>query len=888
MFCRLCRVWHHRAVIPTTRTIDPDATAARREVAHSRQTICPRSRSLGFIMAAVVALSAWPAPAQSPTPDPEPVASPTATATTAPTPAPTAPATPTAVPPPPSVNDVEQVDPEQLPPDTLADDLDGFFRELRARAENVAPGSEDAATLDRELREAILLLHGWTRSALQAWYDVSSSHRRDTPTPARDPEVAWSRLSVLEQHLDRLVALVRFNRPNLPEAYQNRLIGLGAEGRRELALEVDHLALKARLYKARRLHDLDRLPERVADLPTIGELVWHLLVTLIAFVAAVFLRRRGPDGLERIRQAAFRSFDSLKWKRRVVRLTNAAEVLLPWGSFALGVVAVRWALGPLADEIEIDVVLRLALLYGLYRLAIDATAGLFLAIGRHYKLRIGDEQQRRLERSVRTVMRIAGLLLIIGLVSARWLGKGVLYDLVSRFAWVIILIAILTELFRWRTSMVDAFLELSPDGPLAASVRDSRDHWYGIFIAPAAFVWLAFHGLTAVARDFMLRFDETQKALAFLFRRKVEKQAEREGYADEVYDDVPAEVLEAFDESAVDRGPLVVAHFPELEALQKQVSEWRRTGIGGAAVVQGERGIGKTSWLNQLRREDVQITRIELGTRVTDPQTLVEHLARKLEMPDTPASLEELAERLESGDQRIIVLDLAQHLFIARIGGYDAFGAFAELVNRTRQQVFWLASMSKYAWHHLHAVHPDCAVFQRVIPLDGWSEEEIRELIQRRTKASGAVFNYADVAVDHIEGVASRARFVESAEGYLRLLWDYSGGNPRIALHFFVRSLDPDHGGRLRVRLFRAPDPTRLEAGGEAGLFVLAAIVTHESLSIEDLATVTRSTVGRCHIHVDRLIDLGAARVDDGLIRVTTTWQRAAVRLLRRRNLLPD
>ena len=83
------------------------------------------------------------------------------------------------------------------------------------------------------------------------------------------------------------------------------------------------------------------------------------------------------------------------------------------------------------------------------------------------------------------------------------------------------------------------------------------------------------------------------------------------------------------------------------------------------------------------------------------------------------------------------------------------------------------------------------------------------------------------------------------------------------------------------------PHRNSLEEGGEASLFVLAAIVTHESLSIDDLATVTRSTVGRCHIHVDRLIDLGAARVDSGLIRITTTWQRAAIRLLRRRNLLP-
>ena len=64
----------------------------------------------------------------------------------------------------------------------------------------------------------------------------------------------------------------------------------------------------------------------------------------------------------------------------------------------------------------------------------------------------------------------------------------------------------------------------------------------------------------------------------------------------------------------------------------------------------------------------------------------------------------------------------------------------------------------------------------------------------------------AAVVVEGMEGVSIKARLIESEEGYIRLLWDYSDGNPRAALHFFVRSLDPDRGSRVRVRLFKAPD----------------------------------------------------------------------------------
>ncbi|MCJ7755885.1 MAG: hypothetical protein MUP13_15095 [Thermoanaerobaculales bacterium] len=118
-------------------------------------------------------------------------------------------------------------------------------------------------------------------------------------------------------------------------------------------------------------------------------------------------------------------------------------------------------------------------------------------------------------------------------------------------------------------------------------------------------------------------------------------------------------------------------------------------------------------------------------------------------------------------------------------------------------------------------------------------------------------------------------------------MWDYSDGNPRAALHFFLRSLDPDRGNSVRVRLFKAPDIELLEDGGQDGLFVLAAIVTHESISLDDLIEVTRFDRVQSFIHLDRLLELGAITLDNEMYRVSTTWHRAAVRLLRRRNLLP-
>ncbi|MGD8441773.1 MAG: hypothetical protein PVG53_14675, partial [Holophagae bacterium] len=396
-------------------------------------------------MAAVLLLIATPVAAQDA--QPSPTVQPPAPAS--PTPAPTV------------VPDLEprstaaaRLETDHHPATKVGDGLDPLVTELRRRSESVAPGSAAADALDRELTSTILVVHGRARDALRAWSGATSTAAADQ---------AWERLTAIERSLAELVAIRQSNGANLSREYLKSRLGVGLEGWRQLTWELDLLTLKARLYKAHRLHDVALLPARMADLVTVGGLAWHAVLAVLVIVAAGWLKRRGPDGLERVRQAAFHSFKSLGWKRRVHRLTNAIEVLLPWGCFVLGVVGLRWALGPLAREVEVDIALRLALLYGAYRLAIDAVTALLVAIARHYDVRVAEERRTRLERSVRTVLRIAVLLALVRLVSSRWLGYGALFTLIDRFAWLIILIAVIVELFRWRTTMVDTFLELGPD-----------------------------------------------------------------------------------------------------------------------------------------------------------------------------------------------------------------------------------------------------------------------------------------------------------------------------------------------------------------------------------------------------------------------------------------
>ncbi len=47
------------------------------------------------------------------------------------------------------------------------------------------------------------------------------------------------------------------------------------------------------------------------------------------------------------------------------------------------------------------------------------------------------------------------------------------------------------------------------------------------------------------------------------------------------------------------------------------------------------------------------------------------------------------------------------------------------------------------------------------------------------------------------------SQIVRTSRGYFRMLWDFTDGNPRLATHFWLRSLVPDdEKNRVRVHLW--------------------------------------------------------------------------------------
>ena len=112
-----------------------------------------------------------------------------------------------------------------------------------------------------------------------------------------------------------------------------------------------------------------------------------------------------------------------------------------------------------------------------------------------------------------------------------------------------------------------------------------------------------------------------------------------------------------------------------------------------------------------------------------EPEELVAWLGRGLlGEGEPPAGREELAEGLAAGERRIVVIEGAENLFLARVDGYGALAEMAALAGATRLEVFWLLAIEGLAFNHLRAASKELAFLRRVTVLPAWTEEQIRRL----------------------------------------------------------------------------------------------------------------------------------------------------------------
>ncbi|MBX3205664.1 MAG: hypothetical protein KF764_11395 [Labilithrix sp.] len=772
--------------------------------------------------------------------------------------------------------------------DALFDRVIGDLVELRSRAERLLDRIEQNAPAPRPAGSVDLPGTNEPELARERERLVEELARLEKAAVALetdDRQETWTALrSVMHAERDlngQQIALLR----RVSDAKRERLLGFGPEGRTQGLREVARVKLEVRWLRAsgwetlrETLHELRR-PTAIAhvsfELVALGTLLW----------ATMFVRRRRSRWLRRARNAAARSVRRPAVLRALQRGTSALDAV--GGELvALGAVL----LVPQIPGLDVSssawsVPYTPLLWYWIYRLALTVTHRSLASAASRGGVLAGEVGERIL-RSVRLVGRSAFFFAVLLASSVAVVGRGYLHGVVVRAAWLMAVPIVFILIRRWRDDIASMYLRVQPVGTLSRLVSRTRTRWAGFFVVLVAFLVLLGSGVVRALRRFVLGFEHSRKALAFLFRRRLERQVAQGAAGDKPR--LEPEVLEFFTEEPIAGGHLAIERYPGLDDFAERFERWQTGKAGGSTLVTGRAGFGKTSWLRAaaLRCRGVPVTRIDNRRRAIRPADVVAAIADATGAPSSTTDVEDLARYLSGRGKQVVTVDDAQLWFLRGGETLDGWRTFVRLMELTGDDVLWVVAFAHYSWELLSWIERGEGCFRTVIHLAPWSESEIGKLLERRNDASGLEIVYDDLLIDDGNDGNETARILTTTRDYNRLIWDYSEGSPRVALHVWGRALVHDGPRRARVRLFTNPEAQVLEALGEPARFVLASIVWHGFLSLDEAAATLALPRRSCEAAFQHLVEHEVAELEDGGFRITPRWWPVVLRYLRRKHLI--
>ncbi|NGY05766.1 ATP-binding protein [Solimonas terrae] len=689
----------------------------------------------------------------------------------------------------------------------------------------------------------------------------------------------------------RRVALL----PMLSDAQRAEATGFTSNGLERLTSEIAHLRLMARWYPVQRLHRVRSFTSLLHNVFAAGRVGVGLATLIVLLVGLSWVRRNSRPWLRRAQN--WLSAQEVQPRTLMLRVDRLMQMLIAIAHELVVLLGVYLIFDQLlrdaAGAPELATIRKLAYAYAWYALALAFIHRVLLTAVSRYRA-VDPLLSEKIRKSLRLVAQLVLFVYAYLIIAQVLLGRGALYGIARDVAAVGAFLVAWRLIHDWRTEVTQAYLRLSPTGRLAEHVRKSQGHRYGLAVTVAAFGFVAARGVWIWARDLALGFRQTRKALAYLFRRQLERQSRHQPAAPDpglLPADLQAALSEdpATDDLRIDR----YTQLPEIATIGERL---REGGPGAMIALSGERGAGKTTWLLALQEKLGDTLPCHIATpasRMTDADDIRRFLCGLFGLDDGTAPDELIAAVLAAPPQ-VVMIDLAQNLMLRAVGGLAGYELFIRIAQKTLPRVLWVVAFAKPPFEYLQRTRPGREVYDRVVRMTPWTEREIAALITARMAYAGYTADYDQLLINGVTLAPARGSAINDgtateriADRYHRLVWDYSDGNPRLALHFFRLSLTHSGERTVTVRLFPMPPAHALDGTLTRTRLVLACLFHHENLTAAEAAQSLRFPLDECAHALDLLHRQGfLSREADARYRVTSHWNRAVLRFLQRQKLL--
>ena len=658
--------------------------------------------------------------------------------------------------------------------------------------------------------------------------------------------------------------------PNLSPEKRRRVTGFGREGVAQVGREVDQLLLEAGYY-------LQIGPQELRiDANLTPKLVFEIMWIALASLVFRFWRVRG-DGLlvqARRREIAQKSEDARSaLKIRWLAIWRGVRRPLDWTVFLL---LLRWLWPPEHYYSGVAIVW----------LVLFWTSCTFLLLRFINEIAKGtSKNDPRADLRWRSLRAVGFVLLAIILalqVLAQVVGRGTVFSWVAALAWVAVPV-LLTIITVWWHERIRALAETEAErcGCLAwIAQRPFR---------VTTLVPYMLAGANLLVKS--VRSTISREISRFALVRELGRQKERDEAAKKVADNKASGMYRALPD---EKARFLFPH--RTPSIQSKDRYWPKgfsipklRPVTITAVI-GDRGLGKSTLMRDIA--DVaegfdQKVYVTVDTRGL--AGVLDDLTADLQLKADSGDIDAVAASIAALPQRLLIaIDDLHRLIVPAINGLIEFDQLTRLARGIGHESVLVATIEHTSWDFLERARQDRLVFDSVIRMPRWSLQEVRDLIERRTKEAGIEPDFANVidsgafAIDEDLSPEERKKFQ-----YFRRLHDYTDGNPAIALEYWRRSLFViAETGQVVALTFERPNADELSNLPAPALLVMRAILQMGRAKTGAIERSTHLPSPTISGSLRRLERLGAVTTDEGCYLIALDWWLEVRRLLERRNLV--
>ncbi|PIB17170.1 ATP-binding protein [Vibrio rotiferianus] len=476
---------------------------------------------------------------------------------------------------------------------------------------------------------------------------------------------------------------------------------------------------------------------------------------------------------------------------------------------------------------------------------------------------------------------VAGVILQI---SMRTLGKGTIYSWIysALFFWFVLVT--LSVLRLWRNKVFEVAEKLS-ERPVWVNwaIRRKDTILLSIVGTAIAATWIMLHSFKHRIVAMLSNYTMFSQALAYLFRIEVAKQTGNNGADTNL---VRVKGDQAFDYVLPGSEDSELVEYAADEI--KQLSKYLLTDSPAVCVISGERGVGTTTFLRTMLSKVKNAEPLYLNCPYAGYSELLKELALQLGLEEDASEIQVLAHLRKSDTPYLIAVDNAQRLVKPMVGGLGGLIKLTNLLRRSKKNHRVVMAIEKASWRFVDRARGERLLFDWVAFMPRWSEKQLSALFD--TRINQEVEN--PVTFDGLvvpkqwdqEDITEEER---AKQGFYRILWHYSDGNPTVGLRFFRLSLRQDkETQQVVVRLFHAPESQELEKMPKPMLAVLRSIVQLEVASPEELSECTQLSIAEVIGTLRYFQSRGFIEWSEDKARVSDHWFRHITNVLDRQHLL--